>query len=290
MVQFFPFIFVILWSSAFVTGKIIVENSSPFLALFLRFTIVAFGFMVFSIYIKEKIISNFKDFLEAFVIGIFFHGFYLGGVFFAASQGFPVGITALIVSLQPILTCLLAGPLLKEKIVFRQWFGILLGFIGTAIVIGLDLGEKLQIVGFVSSVIALLGVTIGTLWQKRISGNLSLSVNNFYQALGASIFHFSLVFTIENAFLNFTNDFLLAMSWQIIAVSFGAFSILMYMLRVGTASKTVTLFFLVPPTTSLMSWFFLGEFLTKIDILGLVLTTFGVYIATRENKSKLLNY
>ena len=110
------------------------------------------------------------------ISGILFHGLYLGGVFYSISKGFPVGITALIVCLQPILTAILAGPLLNEVVTWRQWIGIILGFLGTLIVLGFDGGKELPVVGIVASFIALAAVTAGTLWQKTLSEDLPLFV------------------------------------------------------------------------------------------------------------------
>ena len=111
-----------------------------------------------------------------------------------------------------------------------------------------------------------------------------MSVSNFYQALGATIFLLLVMFFTENSYLIFNYKFVLAMGWQIIAISFGAFSILMYLIKNGTASQTSNLFFLVPPVSALMAWLFLKEVITYYDILGLIITTSGVYIATRDRK------
>jgi EamA-like transporter family. len=115
MVKVFPFIFILLWSSAFITTKPIIDNSDPFSALAFRFALVALGFFLFSIYSKKKIIIDRKNFFESFFSGVLFHGVYLGGVFFSISKGMPTGIAALIVTLQPILTNALSGPILNEK-------------------------------------------------------------------------------------------------------------------------------------------------------------------------------
>ena len=121
MTKFLPIIFVILWSSAFITTKPIIDNSDPFAALAFRFALVAFGFFLFSIYSKQKILVSKKNFLESFFSGILFHGFYLGGVFYSISIGMPTGIAALIVTLQPVLTNALSGPFLNEKVSNKQW-------------------------------------------------------------------------------------------------------------------------------------------------------------------------
>ena len=126
MIRIFPFIFVILWSSAFITTKPLIDNSDPFSALAFRFSIVAVGFFLFSLYSKQKILINKKNFIESFFSGVLFHGLYLGGVFYSISIGMPTGIAALIVTLQPVLTNALSGPILSEKVTTKQWIGVLL--------------------------------------------------------------------------------------------------------------------------------------------------------------------
>ena len=280
--MYLPLAFIILWSSAFVSGQFIVQSASPFASLTFRFFIVGICFLIFSYYLREKVFVKFNLAIQACITGILFHGFYLGGVFFSYSVGLSATLSALIVGLQPVLTNILSGPILKERITFIQWIGILLGFIGTLLVIGYDIGVKIPIIGLAASIVALLGATIATIWQKKITSNLTLSVNNFYQAFAASIFLFIISLIFEVPSINFDTRFNLSMGWQIIMVSFGAYAILMYLIKTGTASKTSSLFFLVPPVTAIMAWLVLGEKLSIFDIIGLLICAFGVYIATRK--------
>ena len=282
MTRFFPIVFIILWSSAFITSKPITVDASPFAALCFRFTFVTIGFALYSIITNQKLFTDFNKILKAMISGILFHGLYLGGVFYSISKGFPVGITALIVCLQPILTAILAGPLLNEVVTWRQWIGIILGFLGTLIVLGFDGGKELPVVGIAASFIALAAVTAGTLWQKTLSEDLPLSVSNTYQAFSASCFHLIVALALGNWFINLTLGFVLSMGWQILAVSFGAFTILMYLIKNDSASKTATLFFLVPPVSVFMAWIFINENITIADFIGLLIATLGVYIATRK--------
>jgi drug/metabolite transporter (DMT)-like permease len=284
MIRIFPFIFIILWSSAFVTTKPIIDNSDPFAALAFRFFFVALGFLIFVIYTKQKIVASRKNLLQSIFSGVLFHGVYLGGVFYSVSIGMPTGITALIVTLQPILTNALAGKFLNEKVSFKQWIGIALGFVGATLVLGFDIGSKLPVIGVVSSFIALLAITSSTLWQKKISNNLPLSVSNMYQAIGGCLFHIIIIFVFTDPYINFTPTFLIAMSHQILLVSFGAFTILMFLIKKNSASKTVSFFFLIPPTTAIIAWLFLGEILNNLDIIGFAIATLGVFIATRKNE------
>ena len=282
MVRIFPLIFILLWSSAFITTKPIIDNSDPFAALAFRFSIVAIGFFIFSLYSKQKILVNKRNFVEAFFSGVLFHGLYLGGVFFSISKGMPTGIAALIVTLQPILTNALSGPILNEKVTTKQWIGVLLGFMGAAIVLGFDIGSDIPLIGLIATIIALFAITSSTIWQKKLSNNLPLSVSNMYQALGGVAFNVMVIIFFAKPYIDFTQTFIIAMGHQIFLVSFGAFTILMYLIKNNSASKTVSIFFLIPATSAFMAWLFLDESLTNLDLLGFLITTIGVYIATRD--------
>ena len=282
MKLYFPYLFVFFWSSAFISGQFIVQSASPFAALSFRFLIVSFFFLLISILYREKVLINLNLILQASITGILFHGFYLGGVFYSYSIGLSATLSALIVGLQPILTNILSGPILKERVTLIQWLGIILGFIGAVLVIGYDIGKSIPILGLLASIVALLGATCATIWQKKFTNKITLSVNNFYQAIAAAVFLIIVSFLFEIPFINFDNRFILSMGWQIIMVSFGAYAILMYLIKTGTASKTSNLFFLVPPTTAVMAYFVLNEKIYTIDVLGLIICTFGVYIATRK--------
>ena len=282
MVKVFPFIFILLWSSAFITTKPIIDSSDPFSALAFRFALVALGFFLFSIYSKKKIIIDRKNFFQSFFSGVLFHGVYLGGVFFSISKGMPTGIAALIVTLQPILTNALSGPILNEKVSVKQWVGVLLGFSGAVMVLGFDIGTEIPTIGLVATVIALIAITTSTIWQKKLSNNLPLSVSNMNQALGGFIFHIIIIILFAEPYINFSTTFIIAMSHQIFLVSFGAFTILMFLIKKNSASKTVSIFFLIPPTSAFMAWLFLNESLSNLDVLGFLIATIGVYIATRD--------
>ena len=282
MVRIFPIIFILLWSSAFITTKPIVDNSDPFAALAFRFFFVTVGFYLFCLYSRISIFINRRILLESILSGVLFHGLYLGGVFYSISIGMPTGIAALIVTLQPVLTNVVGGSILGEKVTIKQWIGILLGFIGAVLVLGLDIGSDIPLLGLVATIVALIAITSSTIWQKKLSNNLPLPLSNFYQAIGGCSFHLLIIIIFAEPYIDFSQTFLIAMSHQIVLVSFGAFTILMYLIKKNSASKTVSIFFLIPATSAFMAWLFLGESLTNLDIVGFLITTTGVYIATRD--------
>ena len=282
MVRIFPIIFILLWSSAFITTKPIIDHSDPFTALAFRFFFVAIGFYLFLLYSKQSINIKLRNLIESLLSGVLFHGFYLGGVFYSISIGMPTGIAALIVTLQPVLTNALSGPILGEKVSIKQWTGVILGFIGAILVLGLDVGSDIPLLGLISTIIALVAITTSTIWQKKLSTKLPLSVSNFYQAIGGCLFHVIIILIFVEPYIDFNKTFIIAMSHQIFLVSFGAFTILMFLIKKNSASKTVSIFFLIPATSAFMAWIFLNESLTNLDLIGFLITTIGVYIATRD--------
>ena len=176
----------------------------------------------------------------------------------------------------------LSGPMLGEKVSSKQWIGVLLGFAGATLVLGLDIGSEIPITGLIATIIALIAITSSTIWQKKLSNNLPLSVSNFYQAMGGCLFHILIIILFAKPYIDFSQTFVIAMSHQIFLVSFGAFTILMFLIKNNSASKTVSIFFLIPATSAFMAWLFLNESLTNLDLLGFLITTIGVYIATRD--------
>ena len=229
---------------------------------------------------KNKTISI-KAFFNASISGLLFHGFYLGGVFYALSKGISASIIALIVSLQPILTSILARIYLNEKLTRHQWLGILLGFCGAFIIILSDLKEGLSLLAFISGLVGLISSSLGIIWQKKIVDELPLSANNFIQAFSASIFYIIVTLCFENYYINFTYSFFMALSWQIFAVSLGAFLILMWLLEHNKANETSTLFFLITPVSALMAYFVLDERFSYLDFFGLFVSSIGVFISTK---------
>ena len=157
-----------------------------------------------------------------------------------------------------------------------------MGFVGASLVLGIDVGSGIPLLGLIATLIALLSITFSTIWQKKLSNNLPLSVSNFYQALGGCLFHVLIIIFFIEPYIYFTKTFIIAMSHQIFLVSFGAFTILMFLIKKNSASKTVSVFFLIPATSAIMAWLFLNETLTNIDVIGFLIASVGVYIATRN--------
>jgi drug/metabolite transporter (DMT)-like permease len=296
MAQFIlPIIFVVLWSSAFVAGKAGVQHATPFAFLAVRFVIVALIFMAVAITIRiwQKNRQNTKDATNAktgtndpifwtALVGVLIHGVYLGSTFFAMSNGLGAALAALIVSTQPLLTTALAIFLFGEKPRLVQWVGIFIGFAGVVVVLSPSLGVNAPAIAIMSCIFGLLAITAGTLLQKRIGGSIGLLKSNIIQASSASLFFILLISTVETPHINWNQPFLIALTWQILAVSTGAYVILMILIKRDSVAATTSLLFLVPPVTAIIAFFIFGEPLTPVTISGFLMASAGVYLVTRH--------
>ena len=293
-----PMVFVFLWSSAFVTGKIAVIYATPFAFLLLRFSIVALLFGGLMLAAKAWLAhqrrkpqtpaqdtpDNWRTLLATAIVGMVLHGFYLGSVFLALSLGIPAGLAALVVSMQPLLSSFLAIFLFAEALRRIQWAGIFLGFVGVAVVLMPTIeggaGGDLSMAGLGVTFFGLAAITCGTLMQKKFGNQIGLMRGNFIQAAAAALFYLAITPLLEVPQFDWQTPFVLALSWQILAVSLGAYVIFMVLIKRDSMAATSSLLFLVPPTTAIMAALWFGEVLTPLTMGGFVLASAGVYMVT----------
>jgi len=276
-----PVLFILLWSSAFISAKYGLPDAGPFSFLLTRFAIVFLLFAAIALAMRRPWPRG-SMIADLLFVGVLMHGVYLGGVFFAIAQGMPAGLSALIVSTQPVLTAALGIWLLNERPAPAQWLGIGLGAAGVVLVLWPRLGGEIPLIGFVSCVISLLAITFGTIWQKRHGGGMDLLSGNAVQSLAAVIFYGAIVLVFEPYHVDWTLEFSLALGWLVFAVSLGAVSILMVLIKRGSAAATTSLFFLVPPASAILAWIAFGESLGPIGLAGLAITTAGVWLVSRR--------
>ena len=298
-----PMVFVFLWSSAFVTGKIAVIYATPFAFLLLRFSIVAllFGGLMLAAQAwpahqrrkpqtpaqdtpPQDTPDNWRTLLATAIVGVVLHGFYLGSVFLALSLGISAGLAALVVSMQPLLSSFLSIFLFAEALRHIQWAGIFIGFVGVAVVLMPTIdggaGGDLSMAGLGVTFFGLAAITCGTLMQKKFGNHIGLMKGNFVQAAAAALFYLAITPLLEVPQFDWQTPFVLALSWQILAVSLGAYVIFMVLIKRDSMAATSSLLFLVPPTTAIMAALWFGEVLTPLSMGGFVLASAGVYMVT----------
>ena len=273
--------FICLWASAFVAAKLGLSDAGPFSMLAIRFVIVSFIFAIIVFLFRAKWPKK-SEVLYIGLVGILLHGFYLGGVFFSITKGTAAGISSLIVSLHPVLTCILAILIIKEDIKVDKWIGIFLGFIGVLIVVWPRLGGELPLIGFISCVIALVAISFGTIIQKKYLENMDILGGNTIQAVFAAIFFSILLVFFEEFKFNLSKELIISMTWLILLVSLGAISILMLLIRRGEMSSTASLFFLAPPVSAILGYLVFKEELNASGIIGFIVACTGVWLVNRK--------
>ena len=274
---FAPGAFVLLWSTGFVFAKMALPYAETMTLLTVRF-LIAVGLLLFiSVLWRARWPKSIRQTLHIAVAGILLHATYLGGVFAAIERGLEAGVAALIVGIQPLLVAFVAGIFLKEQVSIRQWFGLILGVSGVILVVWSKLQDGLgTTLGVGIAVVALLGISIGTIYQKRFCGEMDLRTGAVIQYSAAAIPTGILAYFTETMVINWTGEMIFAMAWLVIVLSVGAISLLYLLIRKGAASKVSSLFFLVPPTAAIMAWYLYDETFHSIALLGMVMTVMGV--------------
>ena len=283
-----PFVFVLLWSSAFVTAKVGVQYATPFAMLLARFVIIAAIFALVMFVVQARRHAGAGDPYAKMpapatlgltaLVGVLLHVIYLGSVFFALSLGLSAGVSALIVSLQPLLASVLARHFFGERLKDVQIAGLLAGIMGVVLVLAPNISGGAPLLGIVSVTVGLVAATSGTLVQKQIGGRIDLLTSNTVQCLAAAICFTLICTTVETPRIDWQPPFIIALAWQVVAVSGGAYLILMAMIQKTSMAAVTSLLFLVPPITALMAAVGFNEPLTGLGIAGFVMTSAGVFL------------
>jgi drug/metabolite transporter (DMT)-like permease len=280
--RLFPALFVVLWATGFIGARYAMPYMEPFLFLTVRFAIAG-AILGLWVMLAGNNWPSRQGALHAVIAGCLIHGAYLGAVFWAIHKGLPAGMSALVVGLQPLITALIAGFTLGEKIQPRHWSGLGVGFIGVAMV----LWPKLSIsAGGITpatvsaSVFSVIAISAGTVWQKRFVGQIDLKAGTTLQYLGAMLVMGVMALLFETHTVIWSASLVFAMFWLVFVLSIGAVLLLMILINQGAVSKVASLFYLVPGVTALMAYVLFGETLTLFQLAGMAIATLGVALST----------
>ncbi|NDL69880.1 DMT family transporter [Vreelandella alkaliphila] len=283
-----PVIFVLLWSTGFIGAKFGLPYAEPFTFLFIRFVLTLMLLIPIIWMMRITWPSGTALWLHIGVSGLLVHGAYLGGVFYGINLGMPAGLTALLVGLQPLLTAAFAGPLLGERLTKRQWLGLLLGLVGISLVLGskLEFGMSL-FAGFGMGALlcvmaALVGISLGTLYQKRYCTSMPLLSGAVIQYIAAGVLLGIGALLFETRQVEWSMTFVLTLSWLVLILSIAAILLLMALIKKGEASRVASLFYLVPPVTALQAWWLFDERLPALGLAGMVIAIAGVVMVVRQ--------
>jgi drug/metabolite transporter (DMT)-like permease len=281
-----PLLFVLLWSTGFIGAKYGLPYAEPLSFLTARYVLVIGLMSLLALAMRAPWPASPREALHIGVTGLLVQALYLGGVFMSIHRGLPAGISALVVGMQPLLTAALAGALLGERVSARQWAGLALGFGGVALVVG----SKASVDGvdgdalvhmLVPALAALLGITAGTLYQKRFCPRFDLRTGSVMQFLPSLVVTLLVASQTETMEIEWTGDFVFALGWLVLVLSIGAISLLNLLIRSGSAVNVASLFYLTPPTTALIAWAMFDETLSALAIAGMAIAVAGVWLARK---------
>ena len=272
-----PAVFVVLWSSGFIGSKAGLPYAEPMTYLSLR--MVALVLMLGELVaIARPAWPSRACTMHNVVAGLGVHGLYLGGVFISIDQGLPAGLAALIVALQPILTSTLANRWMGERVALHQWVGLALGLAGVWLVVQERAGGDATLMGWIAIFIALIGITLGTLYQKLFAGGVDWRIGLLVQYTASGALFVLAAFIFETRVVEWTLQFTLALGWLVFGLSLGAIWLFYFMIRRSAAMRVTSLFYLTPPVTALMAWLIFDERLAPLALVGMAVCVAGVFL------------
>jgi len=278
-----PVLFILMWSSGYVVGKLALPHAGPFTLLFLRFGVAALVLLVVALATRAPWPTGRRQLAHLVVVGLLIQALQFSGLYTGLNLGVSAGIAALVIGTMPLFTALGASVFLHEKVSARQWLGLAGGLCGVALVVADRIGSGANggAAGLGAVVLALAGITLGTLYQKKYCAHTDLRTGGCIQLAAASVVALPLALWVEGFQVQWTPTLLLASGWLSVVNSIGATSLLFYMMRKGEASKVASLFYLIPGVTALMGFAVLGETIGAMALAGFMVTAGAVYLCTR---------
>jgi drug/metabolite transporter (DMT)-like permease len=281
-----PMLFVILWSSGFIGARYGLPYIEPMTFLSVRMALVVLCFAVIAVVARARWL-NAAEIGHSLMAGLMVHGIYLGGVFTAISQGVPAGISALIPGLQPILISTIASRFMGETVTRQQWLGLVLGLGGVMLVLHdrsiVAAGTPL---GWAGSVASLIGISLGTLYQKRYCGGIDWRTGNLVQYAGATVLFTIAAFALETRVIHWNGELIFAIAWLVLVLSIAGVGLMYWLIRRSAATGFASLFYLVPAVTALMAFLLFGERLDAVSVAGMLVCALGVVLANRGKAVK----
>ena len=279
-----PAVFVLLWSTGFIVAKYAAPHAPPLAFLLWRFAAVVIVLLPLIWITRAPWPRSLRAWLDVALVGVLLQATYLGGVWWAIAEGMPAGASALIVGLQPLLTAAFAGWV-GERASRRQWIGLALGFAGVALVLSDRVAApSAGPLPVLVNLLALAGITAGTLYQKRIGSGVDLRTAAAIQ-FGASFVALLPFIALSGRWqVDFSAEFWFALLWSVLVLSLAAMALLLTMIRRGRATEVASLMYLTPPATALLAWLMFGERLGLAAWAGVAVAMGGVALVLHKGK------
>jgi drug/metabolite transporter (DMT)-like permease len=281
-----PWVFVLIWSTGFIVARFGMPHAPPMSFLALRYALSILCFLPWIVVAGVKWPADRRQALHLSVTGILMHAGYLGGVWAAVKAGMGSGLSSLIVGIQPVLTAIWLTSIGGQHVTRRQWLGLLLGFAGLVLVVSRKFGaggpgDSANWLNLSFAVLALLAITVGTLYQKRFVQPCDVRTANTVQLAAAFVVTLPLAL-LETETMRWNAELAGAMAWSVLGLTLGGSSLLYMLIQRGAAASVTSLMYLVPPCTALIAWLLFAEPITATTLAGTALTAFGVSLVVRS--------
>ena len=280
-----PGLFVLIWATGFVSAKLAMPHASPFSFLCARYaaSMVCLGLWI--AWVRPVWPQGRMQWLHLVISGILMHAGYLGGVWAAIKLGMSAGLSALIVSLQPIITALWLSYR-GNTISRQQWFGLALGMLGLGFVLSDKLGTvEVTLIPMLWVLLALASITLGTLYQKAWVNTCDFRTANWVQLMSALLVSLPLA-VLEPHHITWNLDTTLALAWAVFGLTMGASSLMYIMIQRGAVTRVTSLLYLVPPTTAVIAWLMFGERITAVMLVGMLIAAYAVWLVLKPAAEK----
>ena len=278
-------LFCLLWSYAFVAGKIGVTHCPPLILLAARFSLAGILILGATLIRGEAWSLTWRDAAIFAVLGIANNALYLG-LGYTGLQSVSAGLGGLIVSANPVFTAALAALLLGEGMTWRKAGGLLLGIAGVTLIVWhrLSVGTD-SLHGIVFTLASLASIVVGSILFKLLAPKGSLWIGNGVQNLAAGIVLTPVALTFADIHaIDVTPSLIGAFAFLVLGGSILAYWLWFHLLKVCGATAASAYHFLMPPLGMLFAYLVLGEHVEARDLFGIIPVALGIYLVTRPAK------
>ena len=279
-----PSLFVVLWSTGYISARLGLPYAEAGTFLMMRFALAAIFMIALVVASRAPLPTSFREWAHCAVVGALVHGLYLYGGFASIQEGLTPTTIAVVVGMQPVITAVLIGPILGEAVNIRQWGGFFLGTVGVVLVIVANFAS----IGFGSgapavflSLLCVLSISVGTLYQKRFCASVDLRSGTMIQLIMAAVMMWGISSWLETGHVEWTGTFVFALMWSVLVLSVGAYTLLWWLVRRKAATNVVSLFFLMPPVTAVFDWLLFDQKVSLITLMGIAIAVAGIAIVIR---------
>ena len=277
--------FVSIWGSGFLATKIGLHYAAPFTFLTLRFIFGIACLLPVVLWTRAPLPATGRDWLHVIIAGLLMHALHLGGSHYSQYLGISAGIVAVLLSVQPVLTALIASRWMGERLAPRQWAGVILGFAGVVLIVWHKTAvNEITVGGLTAVIVSLAGVTAGTLYTRAFCPRVDLRSAALVQFAVTGAVLAPLAWGIEGFAVTWAWPLLAAIVFLVIGASILAVNALHTLMRRGAATRVTSLLYLTPIFAVVLEYLMFDIVPGTLSMAGIAVTCAGVAMVTTSRR------